>query len=179
MIRSDMRWCDNTRYMCQKGYRRLWILRRLRGLGASTDELKDVYFKQVRSVLELAVPVWQPALTHHEEKQIERVQKCALAIVMGDKYNNYDEAREVLGIDRLSDRRKTLCENFARKAAKSDRFQNWFNQIEYKDNKCSISTRSKKNTKSPLYHTIPTRTRRYKKSPLPYLTEMLNQMNTK
>ena len=45
IIRSDMRWYDNTNYMCQKGYKRLWMLRRLKGLRASLDELKDVYTK--------------------------------------------------------------------------------------------------------------------------------------
>ena len=64
IIRSDMRWYDNTNYMCQKGYKRLWMLRRLKGLGASLEESKDVYIKQVRSVMELAVSVWQPALTN-------------------------------------------------------------------------------------------------------------------
>ena len=97
----------------------MWILRRLRGLGASTSEMLDVYFKQVRSVLELAVPVWQPGLTIHEVNQIERLQKCALAIILGDQYTNYDQAREETGIEKLSDRRKKLCENFAKKAAKS------------------------------------------------------------
>ena len=43
----------------------------------------DVYFKQVRSILEVAVPVWQPGLTQQELKQIERVKKCALHIILG------------------------------------------------------------------------------------------------
>ena len=156
----------------------MWILRRLKGLGASTDELLDVYIKQVRSVLELAVPVWEPALTIHEVKQIERIQKCALAIILGDQYNNYDQAREQMGIDRLSDRRIKLCENFAKKAAKSEKYQNWFNETENVENNCSMTTRRKKNKTVPLFRAIPTRTSRYKKSPLPYLTEMLNEMNT-
>ena len=57
IIRSDMKWCDNTDYICKKGYSRLWMIRRLKGLGADTKELLDVYQKQVRSVLEMAVPV--------------------------------------------------------------------------------------------------------------------------
>ena len=69
-IRSDLRWGDNTDYICQKGYTRLWMLRRLKQLGASVTELIDVYQKQVRSVLELAVPVWQPAITRLEKSQI-------------------------------------------------------------------------------------------------------------
>ena len=43
-------------------------------------------------MLELAVPVWQPALTQYETKQIERVQRCALYIILGDEYNHYDQA---------------------------------------------------------------------------------------
>ena len=54
-LRSDMRWCDNTDIICKKGYSRLWILRRLKGLGANLAELVDIYEKQVRAVLELAV----------------------------------------------------------------------------------------------------------------------------
>ena len=50
-----MKWYDNTDYICQKGYSRIWMLRRLVGLGASIAELADVYEKQVRTVLELAV----------------------------------------------------------------------------------------------------------------------------
>ena len=76
-IQSDLKWNDNTDYICQKGYARLWMLRRLKGLGATELELLDVYEKQVRSVLELAVPVWQPALTQGQSKQIERVQRSA------------------------------------------------------------------------------------------------------
>ena len=69
IIRSDMKWYDNTDYICQKGYERLWMLRRLKGLGASEDEILDVYEKQVRSVLELAVPVWQPGVSQQEVRQ--------------------------------------------------------------------------------------------------------------
>ena len=47
------------------------MLRRLKGLGANEEEILDVYQKQVRSVLELAVPVWQAGLTQQEVRQIE------------------------------------------------------------------------------------------------------------
>ena len=42
---------------------KLWISRRLKKLGADRDDLKDVYIKQVRSILEFAVPVWHSSLT--------------------------------------------------------------------------------------------------------------------
>ena len=126
IMRSDMKWYDNTEYICQKGYSRLWMIRRLKGLGASTSELLDVYQKQVRSVLELAVPVWQPALTQHETKQIERVQRCALYIILGEEYTHYDQALTILDCDNLNERRVKLCDKFAKKALKSPRYEHWF-----------------------------------------------------
>ena len=179
IVRSDMRWIDNTSQMCQKGYKRLWMIRRLKGLGASVEELKDVYIKQVRSVLELAVPAWQPGLTKYEGKQIERVQKCALSIILGKDYISYDLAREKMSIETLSDRRFKLCENFAMKAAKSKRFKHWFSESEVVQNNSNIRTRSRKEKLLPLYKNVPTRTCKYKRSPLPFLTNMLKELKSR
>ena len=79
IIRSDMKWYDNTLYVCQKGYARLWMLRRLKGLGPSISEMLDVYEKQIRYVLELAVPVWHSSLVQADRLSIERVQKAAFS----------------------------------------------------------------------------------------------------
>ena len=45
VLRSDLKWYDNTEYICKKGYARLWMLRRLKGLGANEEEILDVYQK--------------------------------------------------------------------------------------------------------------------------------------
>ena len=66
----------------QKGISGLWMLRRLKKLGASKTEMIDVYFKQIRCILELAVAVWTPGLTKAESSQIERVHECALEVNM-------------------------------------------------------------------------------------------------
>ena len=60
ILQSNLKWNSNTEYICKKGYARLWMLRRLKSLGANCDELLDVYDKQIRCVLELAVVVWEP-----------------------------------------------------------------------------------------------------------------------
>ena len=57
------------------------MLRRLKPLGASEEDLLDVYEKQIRSVLEFASPVWTSGLTNDEKNQIERVQKAAFSIL--------------------------------------------------------------------------------------------------
>ena len=176
-IRSDLKWSDNTDYICQKGYSRLWMLRRLKGLGATESEMLDVYMKQVRSVLELAVPVWQPALTKHEEKQIERVQRCALYIILGEQYNNYDHALDLLECENLDDRRSNLCEKFAKKSVKHPKFKNWFSEnTEVPPN---IATRGNENKVMTKFNPVQTRTKRYRDSPLPYLTDILNKNMSK
>ena len=171
-IRSDLKWWNNTNYICQKGYTRLWMLRRLKLLGASEAELLDVYAKQVRSVLELAVPVWQPALTNHEKVQIERVQKCAFYIILGANYLNYSHALKILGYELLEDRRVKLCEKFAQKASTHEKYQLWF--CKTNTNAPIANTRAKSKKVKIKYKYVETRTERFKNSPLPYLTGLLN-----
>ena len=171
MIRSDLKWSDNTDYICQKGYARLWMIRRLKGLGAGILEMLAVYENQVRPVLEMAVPVWQPALTQQESTQIERVQRCAFYIILGRNYRSYEEALNILEFTTLEERRVKLCENFARKSIKHQKFKHWFKQNEQE---IKISTRNKE--KRDKFNPVRTRTERYRKSPLPYLTDILNRI---
>ena len=95
-------------------------------------EMLDVYEKQVRTVLEMAVPVWQPALTKQESVQIERVQRCAFYIMLGPGYESYEQALELLEYETLYERRRKLCEKFAKKALKHPKYKNWFNLNEQK-----------------------------------------------
>ena len=92
------------------------MLRRLKNLGAKEEELLDVYTKQIRSVLEMAVPVWEPGLTKKEKKQLERVQKSAFSIILAPNYESYDIALNTLNMDTLSSRREVIFLNFAKKA---------------------------------------------------------------
>ena len=92
IVRADLKWSSNTDNMVLKGYKRVWMLKRLKQLGAKQEDLLDVFIKQVRSVLELAVPVWHPSLTLLEKSNIERVQKAALYIILAEEYTTYREA---------------------------------------------------------------------------------------
>ena len=121
--------------------------------------------------MELAVPVWQPALTKHEKVQIERVQKCAFYIILGVNYLNYSNALKTLGCEELEDRRVKLCEKFALKASKHEKFQTWF--CKNKTDEPIINTRAKSKKAKTKYKSVETRTERFKNSPIPYLTELL------
>ena len=115
IFQSNLRWQANTDFLCQKAYSRLWMLRRLKNFGADQESILDVYHKQVRCVLELNVAVWEPGLNQAQIKQLERVQKCAFYVIMGDQYLDYESAVKSLKSDKLSDRRIKLCLKVAKK----------------------------------------------------------------
>ena len=81
-ITSNLRWDANTLYICAKAYSRLCMLRNLKKYGASIEDLLDVYEKQCRSVLKMAIPAWSPGLTKSNRYQIEWVQKTAFTIIL-------------------------------------------------------------------------------------------------
>ena len=97
-------------------------------------------------LLEVAIPVWQPGITDGEKYQIERVQRTALYIILGKNYINYDNALNLLYLESLDTRRKTIRRNFAVKALKHEKFSKWFTYSEAK----TISTRSKKSLLKPV-----------------------------
>ena len=69
-----------------------FLHRQLKFLGASIEELVEVYVKQVRCVLELAAPVWTAALTLNQAEQIERVQKTLCKIIFDGNCDGYENA---------------------------------------------------------------------------------------
>ena len=168
-IQSNLRWNLNTDYICTIAYSRIWMLRRLKAHGATTSELVDVYAKQVRCVLELAVAVWSPGITAGQVTQIERVQKTACAVILGDSYLQYSNALTMLNLKSLKERRMDLCLKFAKNCVKSDKFSHWF--IKRSSDPAGIQTRRVKTDLIP----VDSRTKRFSKSPLPYLTSLLNE----
>ena len=122
ILRSDLSWSENTDKMCKTAFSRLWMLRRLKKLGASNIILLDIYQKQIRCVAEFGVAAWANSITKGESKKIEQIQKAALAIIFGLNYTNYEGALRASGLQSLSERRKTICLNFATNAVKNPKY---------------------------------------------------------
>ena len=165
ILRSDMSWKSNTESMVLKAYKKLWMVKRLKGMGASEQILIDIYQKHVRSVLELAVPAWHGAISQDERNEIERVQKAAHHIVLGEQYLSYRSALKHTGMDTLDSRRDKLCRKFAKKAEKNPKHKKWF-----KPSHKPANTRQK----VPKYCPVVANKGRYEKSPISYLTNLLN-----
>ena len=57
ILSDNLSWHKNTLYICQKAREKLWVLRRMVSLRLDTSQMFDVYCKEIRSLLEFAVPV--------------------------------------------------------------------------------------------------------------------------
>ena len=82
-------------------------------------QLFDVYQKEVRSILEMGVPVWHSSLTKVLSNKIENIQKLAFKLILKDKYQNYKNACKLLSTDTLKNRRTAICTKFALRNLKS------------------------------------------------------------
>ena len=169
IVTPDLKWTANTDNIVKRAYGKLWMLRRLRSLGANNDQLIDVYLKQVRSILEQAVPAWNGAISQAEVTDIERVQKCALHIILGDNYLTYNEALVTVNLQKLSLGREQLCLIFARKAENNSTHKEWF----------KLTRQSNTRQNPNRYCATVSRTGRLLRSPIPYLTGLLNAKKNK
>ena len=166
VIREDMKWSSNTDHIIIKAFKKIWILRRLKVLGANVPDLMDINITHVRCMLELAVPAWHPGLTAGEAVDIERVQRAACQIILGMSYTTYSDALDFLKLETLESRRVTLCMKFGIKALKHPKHKQWF-----QPNLKKTNTRQQQ----PKYCQVIAKTRRFENSPISYLTNLLNK----
>ena len=90
----------------------------MKELGLDSHIIFDVYCKEIRSILELAVPVWHSGLTIKQSRDIESIQHLAFSIIVGNGVS-YRQKCIMLGADRLDMRRKSLSLNYIRKVSES------------------------------------------------------------
>ena len=110
--------------------------------------------------------VWSSSLTQENFMTIERVHKSAFAVIIGSRYQSYEEACETLNMETLSKRREKLSLKFVTKSFEHEIHSKWF--VPYEGE--SI-TRSEK----PFLNPVQGRTERLLKSAIPYLTTLLNK----
>ena len=121
----------------------------------------------IRPTLEFAAPTFHPMLTGELRDKLESVQKRASKLVFGWG-SSYDEIISNGKMKTLDSRREELTANFARKAVKSERFGSWFKEKIYDGINLRDSTRKK-------YEEKHARTERLRRSPVYYMTRILNE----
>ena len=164
IITSDLKWEAHVKYIVQRCNSKIWIIRRLKRLGANEEDLLDIYCKQIRSIIEFAAPVWNPGLTGEDIINLERIQKTVFHIILGEEYKSYNYALKHLGFLKLSDRREKISITFAKKAQKNPKFANWFRP----------NPKVGGRTEQPKFCPAVAKTGRFQKAPISELIRLLN-----
>ena len=167
VISSDLKWDQNTNYIVKKANARMELIRRIAGFGANKEDLKQLYILFVRSQLEQSAVVWHSSLTEENSNDLERVQKSAIKMIMGENYKGYKKALDYLNLDTLDERRKELCIRFAKKALKNEKANKMF---PLNDKRHRMDTR-----KPEKFKVMKAKTERFKKSAIIYMQNLLNQ----
>ena len=164
-LTQNLSWHKNTENIVKKANTRLIMLQRLYDFNLPVEDMLDIYFLFIRSMLEYSCVVWHSSITEEEITSIERVQKTALKMILRERYTDYLSALELTGLTTLRERRTHLSLNFARKCIKSGKSSDLFPL-----NVKSVNTRPHER-----YFVTPARTDRLANSTIPYLQRLLNQ----
>ena len=97
---------------------------------------------------------------------MERVQKSAVRVILGRKYTSYRKGLEQLNLDGLNERRTKICLKFAKNCLKNEKVKDIFPKAELKH--------KMRKRKQNAFKVKRIKTERYKKSAVPYMTELLN-----
>ena len=168
-IRSDLGWRSNTSVLTRKAYTRMVIVKKLVEFDIPLEDLLHIFALYIRSVTEQSAVVWHSAITKGEQNDLERVKKVALRIILRPNYTSYSEALKFTGLETLSDRRRKLCLNFAKKCVKNKATSWMFSENQHKAN-----------TRNPeMFHVTHAKTDRLARSAIPYMQNLLNKQYMK
>jgi hypothetical protein len=120
----------------------------------------------IRSILEQSCVVWNSSITKRNKRELERVQKVAVKLIMGEN-KLYSESLKELKITTLKERRDYLSVKFARKCLTSKNTSDIFKKNTRK-HKMKLRTREHFQVKH-------TRTVRLERSAVVSMTKQLNK----
>ena len=169
-LTSSMKPSKHVAHILKIAYGRLWAISRLKSANVNNEDILHFFNVKIRSVLEFAAPVFSSMLTKENIVDIERIQKIALKVILNESYSSYDLACSDLKTLSLESRRSDLSLSFALKCTKSKSHSHFFKQR----TSTYYQLRKIKAFEEPLCHS-----ERYKSSPIPYLTRLLNEYYSK
>ena len=102
------------------------MLHKLYSFNLSDEDMVTIYTLYIRSILEQSCQVWHYSITNEENGDLERVQKAACKVILGERYSDYASALDDLNLDSLEKRRKTLSLKFAKKCLKYNQTKDMF-----------------------------------------------------
>ena len=100
------------------------ILYKAASFTLNRNDLRSIYLTYVRSILQHSTVVWSSSLTE-KRRDLERVQKSAVRVIMGAKFTSYKNGLKSLNIEKLTARREKLYLKFAKKFMKNEKLKNF------------------------------------------------------
>ena len=123
IITDDLKWVKNTKEIVKRSYQRMQLLNTAAGFTSNIQDLRCIYLTYVRSVLEQSAVVWHSSLTLKNRRDLERVQKAAVRVILKEKYKTYKQGLKMLNIQTLEKRREMLCLRFAKKCLENEKYK--------------------------------------------------------
>ena len=167
ILSNNLSWDLNTANIVKKANARMQLLRKVASFGTSQGELKDIYILFIRSLLEQSSTVWHSSLTEENVTDLERVQKTAVKIILGDNYLSYEQGLQKLDMENLSERRAALCLSFAQKCAKNPKTAQMFPK--------NVKVHNMETRQPETYIVQHSNTERLRKSSIIYMQHLLNK----
>ena len=116
--------------------------------------------------------VWNSYITKGEQLDIERVQKCALRIILKENYTSYMESLELTGLQTLKARPNQLSLSFAIKCTKNENTRDTRDIFHLNANVANTRHHEK-------YSVTKSRTDRLANSAIPFMQRLLNKHSDK
>ena len=170
IISDDLKWDLNTDHIVKKANKRMELLRKVAKFSTSIEDKRTIYILYIRSILEQSSVVWHSSLTRENCEDLERVQKCAVKVILGkeyEKFETYEDALSKANLESLENRREELCKKFATKCLKNEKTRSMF-PTNLKTHK--MSTRDEESFDVKFAHTG-----RLQNSAIPYMQRLLNK----
>ena len=163
----DLKWKTNTEYIIKKATKRLYLIKILKSYGAPMDDLLAFYCSVIRPILEYGAEIWNGGLTQEQKKSIERIQKRVLKIIYPNL--DYDQAITETKLQTLEERRDDLCVSLIKKMLEPNHKLHSLLPKKLKD----IRQKETRTSSQKLYN-FPSKTERFKHSPLVYCIYLYN-----
>ena len=126
IITNDLKWHENTKHIIKNANRKMVMLHKFSKFTKNKSHLMHLFKTQVRGCLEYCSTVWHSGLTDSDCKDIERVQRAAMRVIMGKRYEGYEEALKFMKLDSLKERREKMALKFVKKSLRQDGFSKLF-----------------------------------------------------
>ena len=165
-IDNELNWKAHVSNVTKCASYRLYLLRRLKSLGLPPSELKSIFSLFILPSLTYASPAWSSSLSRTQKDSLEKIQKRACKIILGNTYTSYEAALDTLNIPTLSETYNINLASFGRKLMSHPVLRGLLPP--------PLSPPRRVTRHQNILQPLRARTLRYKNSPIPAMVNILN-----